>query len=77
MVVISVIFYHHQIKGPIVLQLQRVRNVAVLSAKQHSEASSKRLLRVQLTDGHTHCSGVEVEDRIPGLRLSLLFTFSY
>ena len=51
-----------------VLQVQRVRNVAVPSNKQFSGGSGRRLLRVQLTDGRVTVAGVEIEGGIPNLR---------
>lgn len=57
-----------EIKGPIVLQIQRVKNIAVPSTKQHNPSPSRRLLRVQLTDGHVHVSAVEFEGPINNLR---------
>ena len=50
------------------LQVQRVRNVAVPSNKQFSGGSGRRLLRVQLTDGRVTVAGVEIEGGIPNLR---------
>ena len=50
------------------LQVQRVRNVALPSTKQFSSGSGRRLLRVQLSDGRLSLSGVEMEGAIAGLR---------
>ena len=57
-----------QLSGPVIVQVQRLRNVGVPSTKQHSDAVSKRLLRLQLTDGHTHCNAIEIDGPISGLR---------
>ncbi len=58
----------HRVDGPIVLQVQRVKNVAVPSNKQHDPSPSKRLLRLQLSDGHTHIGAAEIEGPIEKLR---------
>ena len=59
----------HSLEGqPLVLQLQKVKNVAVPSTKQLLPSPSKRLLRLQLTDGHTTLSAVETEGPQRGLR---------
>ena len=55
-----------QVEGPLILQIQKVKNVAVSSSKQNS--SSKRFLRIELTDGHTSVSAVELEGPIEHLR---------
>ncbi|CAI8037096.1 Tudor domain-containing protein 3 [Geodia barretti] len=57
----------HEVEGPLVLQVQRVRNVALPSTRQFSSSASRRLLRVQLTDGRVSLGGVEMEGAIPGL----------
>ena len=57
-----------QVEGPIVLQVQKVKNVAVPSSKQHLPSPSRRLLRLQLTDGHVYCSAVETGGAVDTLR---------
>ena len=57
-----------QLQGPLVLQLQKVKNVAVPSSKQHQASPNKRLLRLLLTDGHTSLSAVETEGPVEKLR---------
>lgn len=52
----------------LVLQIQRVKNVAVPSEKQHNPSPSKRLLRLQLSDGHMSISAAEIEGPIERLR---------
>lgn len=60
--------YYIQVKGPIVLQIQKVKNVALPSTKQYHPSPSRRLLRLQLTDGHVYCSAVETEGAVDSLR---------
>ena len=68
-VFISLSFLAFQVEGPLVLQVQRVRNVALPSTKQFSSGqSSRRLVRVQLTDGRVSLAGVEMEGAIANLR---------
>lgn len=57
----------HQLVGPLILQLQKVKNVAVSPSKQNSQ-SSKRFLRLELTDGHKNISAVELQGPIDQLR---------
>lgn len=56
-----------QVAGPLVLQLQRVRNVALPPSAPPTATPSRRLLRLQLTDGHTHVGAVEVEGEMEGV----------
>ena len=60
----------HMIEGPLVLQVHKVKNAAVPSSKQHDSSSIKRLLRLQLTDGHAYISAIELEGPIPKLRFA-------
>ena len=47
-----------QLDGPCVLQVQKVRNVS--APKDHEESQgAPRMLRLQMTDGHTTCVGLE------------------
>lgn len=47
-----------QLVGPCVLQVQKVRNVS--APKDHEESQgAPRMLRLQMTDGHTTCAGLE------------------
>ena len=63
------VFVCVQVEGPVVLQVQRVRNVAQPSSKQFvTGQSSRRLLRVQLTDGRVSLPGLEMEGAIANLR---------
>lgn len=55
-------------RSPMVLQIQKIKNVAVPSAKQGHHSSSKRLLRLELTDGHAYISAAEIEGPIDKLR---------
>lgn len=57
-----------QINKVLVLQIQRVKNVAMPSSRQHETNPPKRLLRVFLTDGHTSHSAVELDSYIDNLR---------
>ena len=56
-----------QVAGPLILQIQKVKNVAVPSSKQNSQ-TSKRFLRVELTDGQKNISAMELEGPIGQLR---------
>lgn len=53
------------------LQIQKIRNVAAPNLKQDVESTKNRLLRLQLTDGHVHCSAIEFKGIIPGLKYVL------
>ncbi len=57
-----------EVKGPCVLQMQRIKNVAVSSTKQHLPSPSKRLLRLQLTDGKEYISALETDGYIDKLK---------
>ncbi|XP_029354823.1 tudor domain-containing protein 3 isoform X2 [Echeneis naucrates] len=47
-----------KLEGPCVLQVQKVRNVS--APKDHEESQgAPRMLRLQMTDGHTTCVGLE------------------
>lgn len=47
-----------QLEGPCVLQVQKVRNIS--ASKDHEESQgAPRMLRLQMTDGHTTCVGLE------------------
>uniref|UniRef100_A0AAY4DQR8 Tudor domain-containing protein 3 n=1 Tax=Denticeps clupeoides TaxID=299321 RepID=A0AAY4DQR8_9TELE len=67
-----------KVEGPCVLQLQKVRNVS--APKDHEESQgAPRMLRLQMTDGHTACTAIEFKNlsRIslntpPGTKLKLL-----
>lgn len=56
-----------QLAGPLILQLHKVKNVAVSPSKQNSQ-SSRRFLRLELTDGHSYVSAVELQGPIEQLR---------
>ena len=58
-----------------VLQIQKVSNVAVPTAKHHDDSCKKRLLKLQLTDGHTYCHAIEYGLPIPHLRYSIAKNF--
>ena len=55
--------------GPLVLQVSRVRNLSAPSDHQDS-SSAPRMLRIQLTDGHTKCFAIETVQH-PNLRLGM------
>ena len=57
-----------KIPSPLVLQIQKVKNVAVPPGKQHQPSPSKRLLKLVLTDGHKNISVVETEGPVEKLR---------
>lgn len=52
--------FPHQINGPIVLQIQKVRNVSAPTTKEDS-SFAPRMLKFTLTDGVITCSGIEIE----------------
>ncbi|XP_076011612.1 tudor domain-containing protein 3 [Genypterus blacodes] len=66
--------------GPCVLQVQKVRNVS--APKDHEESQgAPRMLRLQMTDGHTTCAGLEFKhlskislNTPPGTKVKLLGT---
>ncbi|XP_067352238.1 tudor domain-containing protein 3 isoform X2 [Channa argus] len=69
-----------KLEGPCVLQVQKVRNVS--APKDHEESqSAPRMLRLQMTDGHTSCVGLEFKhlskislNTPPGTKVKLLGT---
>uniref|UniRef100_A0A8C4EWX5 Survival of motor neuron-related-splicing factor 30 n=1 Tax=Dicentrarchus labrax TaxID=13489 RepID=A0A8C4EWX5_DICLA len=69
-----------KLDGPCVLQLQKVRNVS--APKDHEESQgAPRMLRLQMTDGHTTCVGLEFKhlskislNTPPGTKVKLLGT---
>ncbi|XP_041936992.1 tudor domain-containing protein 3 isoform X2 [Alosa sapidissima] len=71
-----------KIEGPCVLQVQKIRNVA--APKDHEESQgAPRMLRVQMTDGHINCTGIEFKhlskislNTPPGTKVKLLGSLS-
>ncbi|XP_017295626.1 tudor domain-containing protein 3 [Kryptolebias marmoratus] len=69
-----------KLEGPCVLQVQKVRNIS--APKDHEESQgAPRMLRLQMTDGHTTCVGLEVKhlskislNTPPGTKVKLLGT---
>ncbi|XP_070759815.1 tudor domain-containing protein 3 [Enoplosus armatus] len=69
-----------KLEGPCVLQVQKVRNVS--APKNHEESQgAPRMLRLQMTDGHTTCVGLEFKhlskislNTPPGTKVKLLGT---
>ncbi|XP_068595040.1 tudor domain-containing protein 3 [Brachionichthys hirsutus] len=69
-----------KLEGPCVLQVQKMRNVS--APKDHEESQgAPRMLRLQMTDGHTTCVGLEVKhlskislNTPPGTKVKLLGT---
>lgn len=57
------------INGPVVMQIQKIRNVSAPMAIQESQGSP-RMIKLNLTDGVTHCIAIEFEP-IQALKLSL------
>lgn len=51
------------IPGPVVLQLLKVKNVSAPTENQGS-GHAPRMLKLQLTDGHTKCFGLELDPPI-------------
>ncbi|XP_065808910.1 tudor domain-containing protein 3 isoform X3 [Labrus bergylta] len=68
------------LEGPCVLQVQKVRNIS--ASKDHEESQgAPRMLRLQMTDGHTTCVGLEFKhlskislNTPPGTKVKLLGT---
>ncbi|XP_029000886.1 tudor domain-containing protein 3 [Betta splendens] len=68
------------LEGPCVLQLQKVRNIS--APKDHEESQgAPRMLRLQMTDGHTTCVGLEFKhlskislNTPPGTKVKLIGT---
>ncbi|XP_039989858.1 tudor domain-containing protein 3 isoform X2 [Xiphias gladius] len=68
------------LEGPCVLQVQKVRNIS--APKDHEESQgAPRMLRLQMTDGHTTCVGLEFKhlskislNTPPGTKVKLLGT---
>ncbi|XP_069746761.1 tudor domain-containing protein 3 isoform X2 [Narcine bancroftii] len=69
-----------RLEGPYVLQVQKIRNIS--APKDHEESQvAPRMLRVQLTDGHVNCIGLEFShlsqislNTPPGTKIRLLGT---
>lgn len=69
-----------KLEGPCVLQVQKVRNIS--APKDHEESQgAPRMLRLQMTDGHTTCVGLEFKhlskislNTPPGTKVKLLGT---
>ncbi|KAI3376958.1 hypothetical protein L3Q82_000197 [Scortum barcoo] len=69
-----------KLDGPCVLQVQKVRNVS--APKDHEESQgAPRMLRLQMTDGHTTCVGLEFKhlsklslNTPPGTKVKLIGT---
>ncbi|XP_067419308.1 tudor domain-containing protein 3 isoform X1 [Emydura macquarii macquarii] len=47
-----------KLEGPCILQIQKIRNVAAPKDNEESQAAP-RMLRLQMTDGHTSCTAIE------------------
>lgn len=45
--------------GKVILQIQKIRNIAAPKSKEESQAAP-RMLKLTLTDGHTSCQAVEI-----------------
>lgn len=62
----------YQVKAPLILQIQKVTNIAVPSYHQHDgHGGGARLLKLQLTDGYTYCNALELK-HTPQLKLEQL-----
>uniref|UniRef100_A0A8C5M0P5 Tudor domain-containing protein 3 n=1 Tax=Leptobrachium leishanense TaxID=445787 RepID=A0A8C5M0P5_9ANUR len=69
-----------KVDGPCVLQIQKIRNVS--APKDHEESqAAPRMLRLQMTDGHTTCTAIEFRylpklslNTPPGTKIKLLGT---
>ncbi|XP_062982057.1 tudor domain-containing protein 3 [Elgaria multicarinata webbii] len=67
-----------KLEGPCVLQIQKVRNIAAPKDNEESQAAP-RMLRLQMTDGHTSCTAIEYDymskislNTPPGTKIKLL-----
>ncbi|MGH0149739.1 UNVERIFIED_CONTAM: hypothetical protein FKN15_015955 [Acipenser sinensis] len=47
-----------KLEGPCILQVQKIRNVSAPKDNEESQGAP-RMLRLQMTDGHTNCLGIE------------------
>lgn len=64
------------IDSPVVLQIQKVRNVAVPKAHENDPNASVRLLRLNVTDGKMTFSALEM-GTIKGTSSGLIFDLSF
>lgn len=69
-----------KIDGPCVLQIQKIRNISAPKDNEESQAAP-RMLRIQMTDGHTSCTAIEFNhlskvslNTPPGTKIKLLGT---
>ncbi|KAM8876367.1 tudor domain-containing protein 3 isoform 1-T1 [Synchiropus picturatus] len=69
-----------KVDGPCVLQLQKMRNISAPKDNEECKAAP-RMLRLQMTDGHINCVGLEFRhlskislDTPPGTKVKLLGT---
>ncbi|XP_061485943.1 tudor domain-containing protein 3 isoform X2 [Rhineura floridana] len=67
-----------KLEGPCVLQIQKVRNIAAPKDNEESQVAP-RMLRLQMTDGHTSCTAIEYNymskislNTPPGTKIKLL-----
>ncbi|KAM4796964.1 tudor domain-containing protein 3 [Rhinophrynus dorsalis] len=67
-----------KVDGPCVLQIQKIRNVSAPKDNEESQAAP-RMLRLQMTDGHTSCTAIEFKylskvslNTPPGTKIKLL-----
>uniref|UniRef100_A0A8D0DFP7 Tudor domain-containing protein 3 n=1 Tax=Salvator merianae TaxID=96440 RepID=A0A8D0DFP7_SALMN len=67
-----------KLEGPCVLQIQKIRNIAAPKDNEESQAAP-RMLRLQMTDGHTSCTAIEYNymskislNTPPGTKIKLL-----
>uniref|UniRef100_A0A8D2LAV8 Tudor domain-containing protein 3 n=1 Tax=Varanus komodoensis TaxID=61221 RepID=A0A8D2LAV8_VARKO len=67
-----------KLEGPCVLQIQKARNIAAPKDNEESQAAP-RMLRLQMTDGHTSCTAIEYNymsklslNTPPGTKIKLL-----
>nr|XP_033804140.1 tudor domain-containing protein 3 isoform X1 [Geotrypetes seraphini] len=69
-----------KLEGPCVLQIQKIRNVSAPKDNEESQAAP-RMLRLQMTDGHTNCTAIEFNylsqislNTPPGTKIKLIQT---
>ncbi|KAK1167643.1 tudor domain-containing protein 3-like isoform X1 [Acipenser oxyrinchus oxyrinchus] len=69
-----------KLEGPCILQVQKIRNVSAPKDNEESQGAP-RMLRLQMTDGHTNCLGIEFKhlskislNTPPGTKVKLLGT---
>jgi len=58
------------IKGPLVVQIQSIKDIGSPKSKQYARGNANRMLALQITDGHTLCRAIEYQ-KTPQISLAL------